>query len=631
METSAVNNQLTPDDIAELNAQANPQSSATPASQPQPGSNRLTPDDIADLNAQANFTPEEIEELNNPQTQYQTTGQKVLTGLEGVAQGVAGPLATGAELGLSKLGVPGLSSADITAREEANPILHGSAEAAGLAGSLYTGVGEAALAAKGAGALADIANLGKVGSSVLKGMIANGLIQGGDEVSNWMLGKNNANDAVGAAAGRLGIAGLLGGGFGLLGGAAGNIGNAINKTTEGKLAAKGASWLAGFAQKGGGEELPTTAFETSEHWDPKAFMAGKAANDELQKNIVDLAAQTPGAVGATIGGTTLGPWAALPGFAIGKMFSPLASQLIGKPAASISNKTLVPIANWLSEGGAGDALWPAIEHYNNVANGAKAITNSVNNLFMTATPAITKEVNDKQIKSLDDYLKAGGLNQDIKQQQHQDTKVPGFAEGGMVKMPEDKEDPLFEKSALAKLHPEQNTMMNIAKGRVVNYLNSLRPQEHEPRLAFDDPPDQTEKKKNYHRAMKIALNPLNIFDEVKKGTIDPEHVQHFQTMYPETAQLIQKKLTERISQAQLKDEMPPYHVRTGMSLLLGTPLDSTLMPHVIQAAQAVFAPVPQPLQQGASTKNKKNTSTLTKAPNQYMTAEQARLTNSNKS
>src|ERR1019366_5705689 len=72
---------------------------------------------------------------------YSSTGQQIGAGLEGVAQGVAGPLATLAEQGLSKLGVPGLTDEDIAGRQEANPITHGLGEAAGLIGGTLTGTG----------------------------------------------------------------------------------------------------------------------------------------------------------------------------------------------------------------------------------------------------------------------------------------------------------------------------------------------------------------------------------------------------------------------------------------------------------------------------------------------------------
>jgi hypothetical protein len=74
----------------------------------------------------------------------------------------------------------------------------------------------------------------------------------------------------------------------------------------------------------------------------------------------------------------------------------------------------------------------------------------------------------------------------------------------------------------------------------------------------------------------------------------------------------------------MDEEKPSYKVRQGMSLFLGTPLDSTFTPSGIQAAQSTFMNKPQqPATNTPVTKNKKNTSKLGEASKQYQTADQA--------
>ena len=73
------------------------------------------------------------------------------------------------------------------------------------------------------------------------------------------------------------------------------------------------------------------------------------------------------------------------------------------------------------------------------------------------------------------------------------------------------------------------------------------------------------------------------------------------------------------------NEKPPFHIRQGLSLLLGAPLSGEFVPQNIMAAQATFASnQPQQSSQQAPTKNKKGSSSLTKSDKAYLTSSQAR-------
>jgi hypothetical protein len=183
---------------------------------------------------------------------------------------------------------------------------------------------------------------------------------------------------------------------------------------------------------------------------------------------------------------------------------------------------------------------------------------------------------------------------------------------------------------LAQTHPEDSVGMNAAKGRITQYLTNLKPGQHTPKLAFDDPPDDTEQKRHYDKAAGIAATPLSILKKIKDGTIDPDHLNHLGSMYPELTSHLQNKVTERITQAQLNEEKPQYHVRQGLSMLMGTDLSGEMHPHNIQAAQAVFAAQGQAKspQQGPPTKTKSSSSNLTNASKAYLTDDQARQSRS---
>lgn len=142
---------------------------------------------------------------------YGTPGQMALTGLEGLAHGVAGPLATLAETKL--LGVP---EHEILGRQRENPITHGIGQGAGLVGGALTGVGEAALvakagqaAAKGLGLAGAEALLPRIGSSVVANAVEMGILQGSDEVSKLIL--NDPETSTQTAIANVGLASALGG------------------------------------------------------------------------------------------------------------------------------------------------------------------------------------------------------------------------------------------------------------------------------------------------------------------------------------------------------------------------------------------------------------------------------------
>ncbi len=174
---------------------------------------------------------------------YTTTDQQIGAGVEGALQGFAGPIPTAFELGLSKLGVPGVSAQDIAEREKQNPGIHADSEAGGLAANFIPVVGEVGLLGKAAKVFqvakaAEEASLGaKLGASALNNAIQAGLFQASDEATKAMLGQGHPRVGV---AGKLADAGAnifesaVGGG--ILGGVTSGFGLGLNKlTTDSKL------------------------------------------------------------------------------------------------------------------------------------------------------------------------------------------------------------------------------------------------------------------------------------------------------------------------------------------------------------------------------------------------------------
>lgn len=176
-------------------------------------------------------SPQEIDQIKKVE-KFESTGQQIITGLEGAASAATFGLSTGIEKAL------GVNPEDIRARREVNPGVHAVGQAAGIAGSaLIPGLGpmSAAKALTGAGEMgaaaigltgANVAS--KIGSSATKAAIEGMLVQGGDEVSKMMA--SDPNQSVETAVTNMGLSGLVGG---TLGGAMGSV-SPLWKATAGK-------------------------------------------------------------------------------------------------------------------------------------------------------------------------------------------------------------------------------------------------------------------------------------------------------------------------------------------------------------------------------------------------------------
>lgn len=260
----------------------------------------------------------------------------------------------------------------------------------------------------------------------------------------------------------------------------------------------------------------------------------------------------------------------------------------------------------------------AMEKYNrSVKKGHKAIERQIEHTFHGGKSDFLDLTKAKNL--IDEWVSKGALTHDLNEELYKQNDPQDFAEGGEVK----KKREGIHGHPIETAHPHHNIMLQSLKGTASNYLTSLKPQSHESKLAFDDAPDQSLAKKSYDRALNIAAHPMTILDKVKKGTIEPEHIKHFNALHPELNGFLQKKITEKITHMQMKGEKPSYKVRQGLSMLLGTTLSSEMTPANIQAAQASFQTQGGPSPQGGGNAPMKKTSAIAKAPQSYMTANVA--------
>lgn len=276
------------------------------------------------------------------------------------------------------------------------------------------------------------------------------------------------------------------------------------------------------------------------------------------------------------------------------------------------NKLAAPMLMRMINNGQSQGFNNLLSYAQNISKGSKTIDSALDNLFGEGKfdhENPSKEDRDK----LDEYIKNGKF-----QEQLNDTKTQGFAAGGVVS---DKQKSLLAGTGpMENTLPDHNIMIQEAKGRVNNYLNSIRPTDQPSGLPFDEKPDNSKQKRSYHRALDLANKPIGILNQLKKGEITPEDMGHFTNLYPEVHDHLSKKMTEKIVKAQMGEgKKPDYKTRQGMSLFLGANLDSTFLPQNIMAAQAVFAGQQAPQKPPPAAK----TSKLGDAAKSSQTPEQA--------
>lgn len=254
-----------------------------------------------------------------------------------------------------------------------------------------------------------------------------------------------------------------------------------------------------------------------------------------------------------------------------------------------------------------------ISYRKNVLKGSKLSDHAVGELF--DGKHIDFEHDEKDQEKLHKYLEDGKFNEQLAEAQ---SKPQAFAKGGVVKSAFSGSEPMEQGL------PDHNLLLQAAKSRINGYLNNLRPVQDFSGLSFDSQPHMKTKEKAYRNALDLANKPMNILGHVSRGTLTADELSHFKGLYPEVYDNLSKKMTQKIINSRLENKKPSYKVRQSLSLFLGAPLDSTMTPQSVQAAQAVFSgmrPEPQAPQKKAS----KKSANLSGEAKSYLTPDQAAL------
>ncbi len=606
---------------------------------------------------------------------YGTAGQMAKTAVEGAAQGVIGPLAPYLE---TRLGIA--TPEDIRGRAAENPLTHGASETAAFVGSMLTGAGEVGLGLKGAALLPKAviaaekaavaaAKLAGIENKIAKGAAAASagmaMYAASDEATKAVLG--DPNQTAQSAISHIGLSAVLGGGFG-----AGTA--ALSPLVKYGLDKVGVKEFAGhLAAKVGGVPVEEAAFKEAANVGQGLQVMNKAAeNPELKAStfsLMNLKAKSEavesameklngtknpeeaakdfvkaaerhyeavdkiyekagvenphdvldlGALKATSGKKLLSEelaskWAAkLSPDTIGESIaSGLGGALgsatgipgAGDAGARLSAKLLGPklgavIKPMMENMGGADAINGASSYIAKAMDGMDGLGKASKALFMGAGSGalseIIKDVPNDKLDKLDEQIKA--MSGDVAAI----SKTPGKIGDAM---------------------PEHAAGISAVTNGAIQYLNAQRPTNPQ-QYPFDAKlPTTQAQDSGYRRTLAVANQPLLVLKHIQNGTVLQQDVATVKTIYPQLYDKMSQQLMQNIADKQAKGEVTPYRLRQSVSLFLDQPMDSTMTPASIMAAQPKPAQ-PPPQAPGGGKGPKKSTNSLSKGPKSYMTPNQ---------
>lgn len=171
--------------------------------------------------------------------------------------------------------------------------------------------------------------------------------------------------------------------------------------------------------------------------------------------------------------------------------------------------------------------------------------------------------------------------------------------------------------------PDESVAMAATLSRVTNYLNSVRPTaKNNGMLGQEIPPSQSQLA-DYKRTLQIAEQPLIVLKKIQKGMLTSKDIKDLNAMYPEVRNMLLNKITKEIINVKSEGKQIPFSLRKSLSLFTGMPLDKTLEPQSIQAAQATYQPQQQP--QAQLPQMAKKSSRVSKLPSLTETDQQRRM------
>ncbi len=181
---------------------------------------------------------------------------------------------------------------------------------------------------------------------------------------------------------------------------------------------------------------------------------------------------------------------------------------------------------------------------------------------------------------------------------------------------------LADESHLGHYMPEHQVALTQSQMRAVEYLKSVKPQPHKFGVLDTEVPPTPAEVARYNRALDIATSPAIVYQHIKDGTLQKSDIQDLQHMYPALYKNMATKLTREVGTIKADEAPVPYRTKVSVSMFMGQPLDASMTPEAIQAAQPIAQQPPAPASTGGKI-NAKASTTMNKNAQSYRTPGQA--------
>lgn len=274
----------------------------------------------------------------------------------------------------------------------------------------------------------------------------------------------------------------------------------------------------------------------------------------VKKGMHEMAAN---AASTTIGGA-VGHATGIPG--AGTLGTLIGQQTLGPAFKSIFPALLKPLVH-LDVNPAG--FKAAMDYGMSVVKGQELISKATQNVFKIGKDAVPESAmpTEKDRMKLDKLLKAAQTN-------------PGALLNGPG-------------ASQAHYLPDHGTNLSETAANAVNLLNQQRPSEAKLSPLDSKPVVDKAHQAAFNRTLDIAQQPLVVLDHIKKGTLLPSDVATMQRLYPGLYEKVSQQLTNEMINHMSKGDgqAVPYRTRMSLSMFLAQPMDSTMKPSSIMAAQ----------------------------------------------
>lgn len=239
-----------------------------------------------------------------------------------------------------------------------------------------------------------------------------------------------------------------------------------------------------------------------------------------------------------------------------------------------------------------------VDFISHTVKGENLISKAVSGVFNAGADVLPSDLlpTDKKREKLDQKLKDLQVNQ-----------APLFDVGGKI----------------GHYMPPQGMAMGQTAAQAVNYLNSLRPNTDKQNPLDSKIVPSKVQTAEFNNALDIAEQPLLIMKNIKEGTVTPIELVHLKNLYSGLYDKLSSSLQHEMINAVSDEKVIPYKTRIGLSMFLAQPMDATMTPNGIMAAQPK-APVQQAQVGVPQSKGPHSLKNINKLAAAYQTPMQAR-------